>query len=180
MLVRQVHCVIGLESRPASCYRLIKKWNPLWLIESRLLLTNADLLWVLVISWQSSFITCFSVSVIDPCDCLSAVLRNKVTRNVLRPIRTNTLFFFFQPIIKRKLKQLVTCWTHIFPRIANRLASAACFCSGFLFVKFIVPVDQSNYKKYFQFATKLRSIPRYSLVLAKCFVTIRGRKNIGL
>lgn len=41
-------------------------------------------------------------------------------------------------------------------------------------------VDQSNYKKYFQFATKLRNIPRYSLVLAKCFGQMRGRKNIIL
>lgn len=40
-----------------------------------------------------------------------------------------------------------------------------------------MPVDQSNYKKYFEFATKLRNIHRYSLVLAKCFVTIHGRKE---
>ena len=104
------------------------------------------------------------------------------TKNVQRSSSNQNkhIVFFLQPIIKRKLKQLVTCCTHIFPRLANHLASAACFCSCFLFVRFIVPVDLSNYKKYFQFATKLRSIPRYSLVLAKCFVTIRGRKNVGL
>lgn len=87
-------------------------------------------LWVYLIQLETALIIAFAF-VLRLLVSFSAVLGNKITCNVLCPIRTNILVFYFGQSQERKLKQLVTCCARIFPRLANYLASVACFSFGF-------------------------------------------------
>ena len=109
----------------------IQKRNPIWLVESRLLLTNADLLWVLLlvdrVASESVFLLLCLTLVTAFQRCYA--IKSRATFFVQSE---QTYCFFFQPIIKKKIKAASDLLYAYFPALSESLSIGCLLLLWFL------------------------------------------------